>query len=90
MAWLSNLRDLFRTIDGLMLVERKHGAAIEELKERVIRIEAREQVLSPKQRLRRRRRLQQSRHSTLETLRADWVSWKSSFGMEAVPEVGGV
>jgi hypothetical protein len=25
MSWLSNLRDLFRTIDGLMLVERAVG-----------------------------------------------------------------
>jgi uncharacterized protein YceH (UPF0502 family) len=45
MNWLSNLRDLFRTIDGLMLVERTHGAAIADLKERVVQLEAREAVL---------------------------------------------
>jgi hypothetical protein len=45
MSWLSNLRDLFRTIDGLMVVERTHGAAIEDLKERVLHLDAREPVL---------------------------------------------
>lgn len=45
MSWLSGLRDLFRVVDGLMLVEQKHGAAIEDLKERIARLEAREPVL---------------------------------------------
>jgi len=40
MGWLTGLRDLFRTVDGLMQIEQKHGIAIEELKQRVARLEA--------------------------------------------------
>ncbi len=45
MSWLSNLRDLLRAIDGLLQLERRHGAAIDDLKQRVARLEAREPVL---------------------------------------------
>ena len=45
MGWLTGLRYLLRTVDGLLLVEEKHGAAIAELKERVSRLEAREPIL---------------------------------------------
>jgi len=44
MSWLSGLRDLFRTIDGPLQVEQKRGAAIEDLKARVGRLESGEQV----------------------------------------------
>ncbi len=46
MSWLSGLRDLFRAMDGLLQVEQKHGAAIEDLKQRVVRLEAREAVMA--------------------------------------------
>jgi hypothetical protein len=44
-SWLTGLRDLFRSVDGLMQVERKHGTAIEDLKDRVAKLEAREPIL---------------------------------------------
>ena len=45
MGWFSGARDLIRAIDGLMQVEHKHGALIENLKNRVLHLEARETAL---------------------------------------------
>ena len=45
MGWFNGVRDLIRAIDGLMRVEDKHGALIENLKNRVLHLEAREPVL---------------------------------------------
>lgn len=40
MSWFNGFRELFRTIDGLLEVERKHGAATDSVNERVMRLEA--------------------------------------------------
>lgn len=45
MSWFSNARDLIRALDGLTRVEDKHGALIENLRNRVLHLEAREAVL---------------------------------------------
>ena len=45
MGWFNGVLDLIRAIDGLMRVEDKHGALIENLKNRVLHLEAREVVL---------------------------------------------
>jgi hypothetical protein len=45
MSWLSGLRDLFRIVDGLMVVEQRHSAALEDLADRIARLEAREPLL---------------------------------------------
>ncbi len=45
MGWFNGVRDLIRAIDGLMRVEDKHGALIENLKNRVLHLDAREAVL---------------------------------------------
>ena len=44
MGWFNGVLDLIRAIDGLMRVEDKHGALIENLKNRVLHLEAREAV----------------------------------------------
>jgi hypothetical protein len=45
MGWFNGVLDLIRAIDGLMRVEDKHCALIENLKNRVLHPEAREAVL---------------------------------------------
>jgi hypothetical protein len=45
MGWFNGVLDLIRAIDGLMRVEDKHGALIENLKNRVLHLDAREAVL---------------------------------------------
>ena len=45
MGWFNGVLDLIRAIDGLMRVEDKHCALNENLKNRVLHLEAREVVL---------------------------------------------
>jgi hypothetical protein len=45
MGWFARLLGLLRTIDRLMSLEREQATALEALKERVARLEAREPVL---------------------------------------------
>lgn len=45
MAWFSDLRNLIRTLDGLLEVERRHDALINNLRDRLLRLEAAEPVL---------------------------------------------
>ena len=45
MGWFGGLLDLLRTVDGLLQVERKHAAAIDDLRERIARLETERLVL---------------------------------------------
>jgi hypothetical protein len=45
MSWFGGVRDLFRSIDGLLQVEQRHAAFIQDLRERIGRLEVREPVL---------------------------------------------
>jgi len=45
MGWFPGLWDVLRTVDGLSRVEKRHGSAIDDLKDRTARLEAREPAL---------------------------------------------
>lgn len=45
MSWFTGLRDLLRGVDALMQIEQKHGKAIEDVKDRVGKLEVGGSVL---------------------------------------------
>lgn len=45
MGWLKWIRDVLWTLDGLIRLEKKHGASIENLDQRTSRLEAHEPLL---------------------------------------------
>lgn len=45
MGWFGGLLDLLRTVDGLLQAERKHAAAIDDLRERIAKLKTERRVL---------------------------------------------